>query len=155
MHGIQNAAGYDGFGLERYSQMVGRMKVWGELTDPDTTLRGDSREIDVTNVRYLLSMRRQLNSPGPIEDFAKADQQYGDYMFAANDLGLSSLTRGKRLSFSVSAVEIDHVALVSHLAWSTKSESLTNGLAFSPSRQRSRGRSCRLRAWDRERRRRT
>jgi hypothetical protein len=118
MHGIQNAAGYDGFGLERYSQMVGRMKVWGELTDPDTTLRGDSREIDVTNVRYLLSMRRQLNSPGPIEDFAKADQQYGDYLFAANDLGLSSLTKGKRLSFSVPAVEIDHLALISHLAWS-------------------------------------
>ena len=118
MHGIQNAAGYDGFGLERYSQMAGRMKVWGELTDPDTTLRGDSREIDVTNVRYLLSMRRQPNSSGPTEDFAKADQRYGDYMFAANDLGLSSLTKAKRLSFSVSAVEIDHLALVSHLAWS-------------------------------------
>lgn len=118
MQGIQNAAGYDGFGLERYSQMVGRMKVWGELTDPDITLRGDSREMDVTNVRYLLSMRRQPNSPALAEDFAKADQQYGDCMFAANDLGLSSLTKGKRLSFSIPAVEIDHIGLVSHLAWS-------------------------------------
>ena len=39
-------------------------------------------------------------------------------MFAANDLGLSSLTKEKRLRFSVPAVEIDHLALVSHLAWS-------------------------------------
>src|SRR5205085_3207957 len=118
MHGIQNAAGYDGFGLERYSQLAGRMKVWGELTDPESTLRGDSREVDVTNVRYLLSMRRQLISPAPAEAFAKADQRYGDYMFAANDLGLSSLTKGKRLSFSVPPVEIDHIGVVSNLAWS-------------------------------------
>src|SRR5438552_8450524 len=118
MHGIQNAAGYDGFGLERYSQLAGRMKVWGELTDPDATLRGDSREIDLVNARYLVSMRRQTNLPTPAEAFAKADQQYGNYMFAANDLGLSSLTKGKRLSFSVPAVGIDHIGLVSHLAWS-------------------------------------
>src|SRR2546421_3276716 len=105
MHGIQNAAGYDGFGLKRYSVMAGRMKVWGELTDPDTTLRSDSREMDVANVRYLLSMRRQSDSPAPAEAFAKADQQYGDHMFAANDLGLSSLSKGKHLSFSAPAVE--------------------------------------------------
>src|SRR5437867_10240120 len=94
------------------------MKLWGELTHPDTTLRSYSREIDVANVRYLLSMRRQLNSPSPEEAFAKADQRYGDYLFAANDLGLSSLSKGKRLSFSVPAVEIDHIGLVSNLAWS-------------------------------------
>ena len=118
MHGIQNAAGYDGFGLERYSQLAGRMKVWGELTDPDSTLRGDSRELDVTNVRYLLSMRRQLNTPAPDQDFAKADQRYGDYMFAAESLGLSSLTKGKLLSFSEPAIEVDRVGLVTNLAWS-------------------------------------
>ena len=57
MSGVQNAAGYDGFGLARYSRLAGEMKVWGELTDPDATLRGDSRAIDLLNVRYLLSMR--------------------------------------------------------------------------------------------------
>ena len=35
MHGIENAAGYDGFGLARYSRLAGDMKVWGELTDPN------------------------------------------------------------------------------------------------------------------------
>ena len=63
-------------------------------------------------------MRRQSNSPSPEEAFAKADQRYGDYMFAANDLGVSSLSQGKRLSFSVPPVEIDHIGLVSQLAWS-------------------------------------
>ncbi|MDT5159272.1 MAG: hypothetical protein QOH51_3629, partial [Acidobacteriota bacterium] len=57
MSDVANAAGYDGFGLARYSRLAGEMKVWGELTDPDETLRGDSREIDLLNVRYLLSMR--------------------------------------------------------------------------------------------------
>jgi hypothetical protein len=57
MSGIHNAAGYDGFGLARYSRLAGEMKVWGELTDPEATLRGESREIDILNVRYLLSMR--------------------------------------------------------------------------------------------------
>lgn len=65
MHGIQNAAGYDGFGFERYNQLAGRMKVWGELENPDQTLRGASREIDLLNVRYLLSMR---TGSGAIED---------------------------------------------------------------------------------------
>ncbi|HEY6230122.1 MAG TPA: hypothetical protein VIW64_02550, partial [Pyrinomonadaceae bacterium] len=57
LHGIQNAAGYDGFGLQRYSDLAGRMKVWGELTDPDSTLRGPSRAIDLTNARFLVAMR--------------------------------------------------------------------------------------------------
>jgi hypothetical protein len=118
MHAIQNAAGYDGFGLERYSQLAGRMKVWGELTDPDTTLRGDSRELDLVNVRYLLSMRKQSTAGAPPAAFAPADQRYGDYLFAANDLGLSSLPQGKRLRFSVPEAEVDHIGLVTNLAWS-------------------------------------
>src|SRR5207244_3691834 len=56
MYRIQNAAGYDGFGLDRYSQLAGQMKLWGELTDSDATLRGSSREIDLLNARYLLSI---------------------------------------------------------------------------------------------------
>jgi len=117
MHGLQNAAGYDGFGLDRYSQMAGRMKVWGELTDPDITLRGDSREIDLVNVRYLLSMRRGSNAAVP-EAFANAGQKYGDYLFATGDLGLPTLPPGKRLSFSVPKVLVDHIGLVTQLAWS-------------------------------------
>ena len=55
MYGIENAAGYDGFGLSRYSHMAGDMKVWGELTDAEGTLRGNSRALDLLNVRYLLA----------------------------------------------------------------------------------------------------
>ncbi|HYH85221.1 MAG TPA: YfhO family protein, partial [Pyrinomonadaceae bacterium] len=55
MYGIENAAGYDGFGLARYSRLAGDMKVWGELTDAERTLRGESRELDLLNVRYLLT----------------------------------------------------------------------------------------------------
>lgn len=118
MHGIQNAAGYDGFGLERYSRLAGRMKVWGELTDPETTLRTDSREIDLANVRYLISLRKQSGAVEKSQPFATADQKYGDYAFAGTDLGLSSLTKNKRLSFSVPPVDIDRVAVVTQLAWS-------------------------------------
>jgi len=28
-YGIENAAGYDGFGLARYSRLAGDMKLWG------------------------------------------------------------------------------------------------------------------------------
>jgi len=73
MHGVHNAAGYDGFGLARYSQLAGRMKVWGELTDPDATLRGESREIDLANVRFLISMRKQANSKASDIGFLNAD----------------------------------------------------------------------------------
>ena len=39
MHGIENAAGYDGFGLTRYSKLTDDMKLWGELTDPGRSVR--------------------------------------------------------------------------------------------------------------------
>jgi hypothetical protein len=55
LYGVENAAGYDGFGLSRYSRLAGDMKVWGELSDPERTLRGESRELDLLNVRYLLT----------------------------------------------------------------------------------------------------
>jgi hypothetical protein len=117
MHGIHNAAGYDGFGLERYSQLAGRMKVWGELTDPERTLRTDSREIDLANVRYLISLRKQSGAP-TAGAFARGDQKYGNYLFAANDLGISSLSKSRQLSFSVPPVDVDQMALVTQLSWS-------------------------------------
>ena len=54
MYGIQNAAGYDTFGLERYSRLADDMKLWGQLADPERSL-SDGKEFDVLNVRYLLA----------------------------------------------------------------------------------------------------
>jgi hypothetical protein len=61
--GIENAAGYDGFGLSRYSTFAGDMKVWGELPDPDRVLLGSGREMDILNVRYLLARPMQGTPP--------------------------------------------------------------------------------------------
>jgi Bacterial membrane protein YfhO len=121
MHAVENAAGYDGFGLARYSRLAGEMKVWGELTDPDSTLRGASRELDLLNVRYLLSMRPdsdKTTKPEPPVAFMPATRELGGFMFAESDLRLPNLSSGKRVSFSLPTVEADRVALVTNLAWS-------------------------------------
>jgi hypothetical protein len=140
MRGVQNAAGYDGFGLARYSRLAGDMKVWGELTDPDASLRGEGREIDLLNVRYLVSMpsqgsaaaaantdadggetvdpTRRTAAPSPAQDFPAATQRYGEFMFAASDLGLPNLGAGRSLRFALAPVEADRVALVTNLSWS-------------------------------------
>jgi hypothetical protein len=121
LHQIPNAAGYDGFGLARYSAMAGQMKVWGELTDPDAALRGPSREIDLTNARFLVSMRKQsIHDAAGFSAgvFLTATQQIGGFKFASNDLGLPVLSSDKRLVFFVPSTEIDHLAFVTSLAWS-------------------------------------
>ena len=121
LHGIQNAAGYDGFGLQRYSDLAGRMKVWGELTDPDSTLRGPSREIDLTNARFLLSMRtpQKLGKvSSQFDQFAEATEQHGDFKFAPTDLALPAIAKDKRVAFSIPPTEIDRVAMITNLAWS-------------------------------------
>ncbi|HJQ32328.1 MAG TPA: YfhO family protein [Pyrinomonadaceae bacterium] len=143
MRGVQNAAGYDGFGLARYQRLAGDMKVWGELTDPDASLRGEGREIDLLGVRYLVSMPAQVNTaatgdganggttvdsskmtaapaapPTPAPDFPAATQKFGDVLFAESDLGLPNLGAGRSLSFAVAPVEADRVALVTNLSWS-------------------------------------
>jgi hypothetical protein len=128
MYGVQNAAGYDGFGLERYSQLAGQMKLWGELTDSDATLRGGSREIDLLNARYLLSRRKQSDEAEPDSSddaatsvtepaFPPATEKYGGFMFAQSDLGLPNIGANKRLRFTVPPVETDHVALLTNLSW--------------------------------------
>ncbi|MFL6337467.1 MAG: YfhO family protein [Pyrinomonadaceae bacterium] len=139
MHGVQNAAGYDGFGLARYSRLAGEMKVWGELTDPEASLRGPGREIDLLNVRYLISMRPKgatapVKNEGrtadasantapapaatPAQDFPEATQRYGDFMFAGNDLGLPNVGAGKTLRFNIAPLESDRLALITNLSWS-------------------------------------
>lgn len=116
MHGIENAAGYDGFGLSRYSRLAGDMKVWGELTEPERTLRSDSRELDLLNVRYLLA--RRTGAVTSEKAFPSAPQTFGNQRFAEGDLGLSPVTSGQRLSFDLPATEVDHIALLTNLAWS-------------------------------------
>ena len=58
MHGLSEAAGYDGFGLKRYSRLAGDMKVWGEFPDQPRSLLV-SRELDILNVRYLVAAAPQ------------------------------------------------------------------------------------------------
>jgi hypothetical protein len=122
------------------------MKVWGELTDPDRTLRGPSREIDLLNVRYLLSMRKQKKggadaqaaTPSSASDasaFPPATKRLGDFLFAESDLGLPNLGAGKRLAFNVPPVEADAVALVTNLSWS---ENVPDGVTVARVRLRAR-----------------
>ncbi|HJZ82250.1 MAG TPA: YfhO family protein, partial [Pyrinomonadaceae bacterium] len=117
MHGFENAAGYDGFGLARYSRLAGDMKVWGELTDGEGTLRGDSRALDLLNVRYLLA-RRTTAAAVATTTFPAATAGYGGQSFAAGDLGLPPTRSGSRISFTVPPTEVDRLALLTNLAWS-------------------------------------
>jgi len=119
MYGIENAGGYDGFGLSRYSQMAGDMKVWGELTDAEGTLRGQSRALDLLNVRYLLA-RSQSSVHAKPSVFPPASATYGGQRVASNDLGLRPIKSGRRLSFTVPATEIDHISLLTNLSWSNE-----------------------------------
>jgi len=128
MYGISNAAGYDGFGLERYSELAGQMKLWGELTDPNATLRGNSREIDLLNVRYLIARTEDYLAPAtdsqsegvappPSSVFPAATEQIAQLMFAKDDLSLPNIGPNKRLSFRNPPVEVDQVALITNLSW--------------------------------------
>ncbi len=117
MEGIENAGGYDGFGLTRYSQLAGDMKVWGELTDAEGALRSDSRALDVLNVRYLLA-RAAVSAPSTKGAFPTAAVTYEGQHFDANDLGLRPVKSGRRVSFNLPPTEIDHIALLTNLSWS-------------------------------------
>src|SRR5258705_812216 len=116
MHGIENAAGYDGFGLARYSRLAGDMKVWGELTDAERTLRGAGRELDLLNVRYLLT--RSAAASSDTVTFPATTKVYGGERFAENDLNVPGIGAGQRLSFTVPPTKIDHIALLTNLSWS-------------------------------------
>jgi hypothetical protein len=119
---VENAAGYDGFGLARYSRLAGDMKIWGDLTDAKRTLHGGSRELDLLNVRYLLARSRLTDSTnGPAFEAAKfpaATQVYGGERFGQENLDAPNIVAGESLSFKVPPVEADHIALLTNLAWS-------------------------------------
>jgi hypothetical protein len=125
MHGIDNAAGYDGFGLTRYSKLAGDMKLWGELTDPERSVRGPGREFDILNVRYLLkqSPKGEARRRAPFGFMQAPDAtpeliNLGGFAFAKEELGAPSLLNSERLVFSVPVVEANSIAIVSSLAWS-------------------------------------
>jgi hypothetical protein len=127
MHGVENAAGYDGFGLTRYSKLADDMKLWGELTDPGRSVRGPGREFDILNVRYLLKQspqgearrRAAEHSPAaaaPVNN-APALINLGGVPFAKEELGAPSLINQERLVFAMPPVEADSIALQTSLAW--------------------------------------
>jgi hypothetical protein len=116
MHRIENAAGYEGFGLARQSRLAGDMKIWGAFPDPRRTLFA-SRELDILNVRYLLS--KPPRAKVPIPDFLPATTKVGDLAFAGHDLGLPFLQGGTRLEFDTPPLEATRIAVVTSLAFST------------------------------------
>jgi hypothetical protein len=121
MWGWENAAGYEGFGLARYSQLAGDMKVWGDLTDPERTLRSASRELDLLNVRYLFV--RSPAAPKKNYNFAAspvvgAFETYGGQKFTREVFDLPSLVAGQRLAFEAPATKTKRFALTTVLAWS-------------------------------------
>jgi len=129
MYGIENAAGYDGFGLARYSRLAGDMKLWGELTDPDRSVRGPGREFDILNVRYLLKQspqgeaRRRAAERAPLAavpqpNAAPALLTLGGFSFSRDELGAPSLVNGERLVFAIPPTDANGIALVTSLAWS-------------------------------------
>jgi hypothetical protein len=131
MHDVENAAGYDGFGMARYSHLAGDMKVWGELTDAKRTLGDDSRELDLLNVRYLLARSAFTSTPKSNSeppdtnnitnvpaDFPVATEVYGGQHFGAEELNLPTLTSGQRLLFSIPPTPVDRIALLTNLSWS-------------------------------------
>ncbi len=128
MHGIENAAGYDGFGLKRYSKLAGDMKLWGELTDPERSVRGQGREFDILNVRYLLKQsplgearrRAAERSPlaaAPSSNSAPGVMDIGGVSFAKEELSAPSLANQERLVFAMPPTEANGIALVTSLAW--------------------------------------
>ncbi len=135
MHGVENASGYDGFGLARYSKLAGDMAVWGELPKPDQTLRGPGREVDLLNVRYLLAMTAPLSdnetpvmqaSPSPKTDTPQvpssaplsASRLIAGERFALEDLKLPSIGKNSCLTFETPPVATDRIALLTNLSWS-------------------------------------
>ena len=121
MWGWANAGGYEGFGLGRYSRLAGDMKVWGDLTDPERTLRSQSRELDLLNVRYLLvrspAAPKTRQSPVALAEIP-ATEMYGGQKFTKGNLGLPSLGTGDRIAFQVPPTEARRFAITSTLAWS-------------------------------------
>jgi hypothetical protein len=136
MHGIQNASGYDGFGLARYNRFADDMKIWGDVSDHERSLRGPGREFDLLGVRYLLTrplapkggaraaaqgdaQRAAPSSTTPAELPAPpATEEYGGRLFAAENLNVPPLDKGERLTLEVPRVAAESLSLLTNLSWS-------------------------------------
>ena len=126
MHGVENAAGYDGFGLARYSRLADDMKLWGEVTDAQRSVRGPGREFDILNVQYLIKQsplaearrRAAANFTHAIPATAEIETEIlGGIAFAKKELNAPSLINGERLVFTVPPTQTNAIALVTSLAW--------------------------------------
>ena len=120
MHGIENLAGYDGFGLARQSRLAGDMKLWGEFADAERSLLS-SRELDVFNVRYLFARAPDAtttNATASSTNSLPPLERRGGYDFAVQPLDAPNLENGTRFEFSAPAVAANRVSLLTNLAWS-------------------------------------
>lgn len=118
MHGVENAAGFDGFGLARYSRLADDMKLWGAPGAPARSLR-EGREFDLLNVRYLIAPRSPEDSPPPPPlPPLVATRNYGGHLFAEPQLGLPEMTPSLRASFIIPNVPTDKLALITTLSHS-------------------------------------
>ena len=123
---MQNAAGLRRLRAGALQPPRGRHEGLGRADRPRAgRCAAQSREIDLLNVRYLVSMRPRratarhdarasdafiddatprTRAATPAQRLSRARRRsYGDFMFAANDLGLPNLGAGKRLRFNVAA----------------------------------------------------
>ncbi|HEX8475203.1 MAG TPA: YfhO family protein [Pyrinomonadaceae bacterium] len=120
MYGVENAAGYDGFGLARQSRMADGMKLWGDLDAPEQTLR-ESRALDLFNVRYLFAHPPDAGVDAePKQAALRATKRLGDFLFAEENIGVPNLEEGARLAFVTPRVEANRIALVTSLTWSVE-----------------------------------
>ncbi len=129
MYGIQNVAGYDGFGMQRNSQLAGQMKLWGDFADPNATLRGNGRELDLLNTRFVVARHERplteeeksrlgdASSAAVDTFFPKATQKIGDDYFSPNELTLPNIGPGKRFTFHVFPVAINRITLITNLSF--------------------------------------
>jgi hypothetical protein len=96
LHGLENAAGYDAFALQRYSNFTGGMKEWGELIDPSRSL-ADDKVFDLLNVRYLIAKRtadgRIHSGTNAIDENSLSDHWRISALF--NDVAIYANTRSQ------------------------------------------------------------
>ncbi len=133
MHGVDNAAGYDGFGLARYGRLAGDMAVWGQLPKPDQTLRGPGRDLDLLNVRYLLAMDAPPDTD-PMSEVLTGNQpamlapatvasatvasSFDSQHLPGDNLTVPSIDKDFSLIFDMPPFEATSITLLTNLAWS-------------------------------------
>ena len=85
------------------------MKLWGALTDPNATLRSNSREIDILNTRYLVARHERPIIKKDDDTSAEAfhrrqpfrcDGTIWRFMFGKTDLSLPNIGAHKASTFS-------------------------------------------------------